>query len=59
MQGEAEGASILIRFKAIGDEQYMEQVTQDLKKSAYRTAYRCGRPLCGQCNGFVHNLSNR
>ena len=31
MQGEKEGASILIRFKAIGDETYMEQVTKDLR----------------------------
>jgi len=33
MQGEAEGASILIRFKAIGDEAYMEKVTSDLRSA--------------------------
>lgn len=33
MQGEAEGASILIRFKAIGDEDYMETVTERLRSA--------------------------
>ncbi|HEY8390887.1 MAG TPA: protein translocase subunit SecF [Clostridia bacterium] len=31
MQGESDEASILIRFKAIGDEDFMEKVTDDLK----------------------------
>ncbi|HEY8423513.1 MAG TPA: protein translocase subunit SecF [Clostridia bacterium] len=51
LQGEGEGASILIRFKAIGDEQYMEQVLDDLKE-ALREA------LTDPENPYVGNVSN-
>lgn len=47
MQGEAEGASMLIRFKAIGDEQYMEQVTQDLKKALMEALTDAENPYVG------------
>ncbi|HHW90312.1 MAG TPA: protein translocase subunit SecF [Clostridiales bacterium] len=47
MQGEAEGASILIRFKAVGDEQYMEQVTQDLKKALIERLTDVENPYVG------------
>lgn len=47
MQGEDENASILIRFKAIGDEEYMEQVTSDLKAALIEALTDIENPYAG------------
>jgi preprotein translocase subunit SecF len=47
MQGEDENASILIRFKAIGDEEYMEQVTADLKAALIEALTDVENPYAG------------
>lgn len=47
MQGEAESASILIRFKAIGDEVYMQTVTADLKEALLDKLMESENPYVG------------
>ncbi|HEY8443769.1 MAG TPA: protein translocase subunit SecF [Clostridia bacterium] len=47
MQGKDENASILIRFKAIGDEEYMEKVTADLKQALINALFDPENPYSG------------